>query len=185
MSDLHRVRSAMKFSFKPKRGHNYHIVHETKTGLQRKSAWTLCDEFFGNGERGQHQPTCPTCVRLDNPLDWPDGMLPFFQTLVELGPWAEARRSSFFQQLLRRDYIDKDFAFTRRGQVLVMDWELAPVPMVETSGIVHARRPLMPSPLCDRSIKLSDAPYMTLSRYERLRKVEDQLVITCLACLGK
>lgn len=175
----------MKFSFKPTRGHNHHIVHETKTGLARKSAWTLCGEYFEDGERGQHQPTCPHCSKLDNPLLLPQEVWEFFRTIATLGPWEQARRGDSFQQLLKRDYVDKDLALTRRGQIIAADWKTTVVPMADDRGIIHTREPLRAEPRCNRAMTLANVDQMSLSRYERLRKLEDELVVSCLSCLGK
>lgn len=175
----------MKTAFKAHRGHVYHVVHETKTGSSRKSAWTICGEHFESGERSTHQPTCPNCVKLDNPLTLAPEDRQYLQTVIHLGRWKDAPKAKSFQRLRERDYLDADVRLTRRGAVLAEDWNGSPVPMVDADGVVHARKPLDIYPLCQKNGRLQDVDQMTVSRYEKLRKLEESIVITCLSCLGK
>lgn len=174
----------MKTTFKPTRGHNYHVVHETKTGAARKSCYTICGEYFESGERATHRPTCPHCVKLDNPLLLPPEDRQFLKTVVELGIWRDAPKSKSFHALVERDLLNTNNKLTRRGHVLAEDWTTGPVPMQDEHGIVHTRHPLAPAAQCT-GLRLQDVDKMTLSHYEKLRKIEDSLVISCISCLGK
>lgn len=175
----------MKTAFKAYRGHVYHVVHETKTGSARKSCWTICGEHFEDGERSTHQPTCPHCARLDNPFDLNHEDLSYLRAIVDLGKWKDAPRAKSFHRLLDRDFIDKDVRLTRRGDILADDWRLGPVPLPDAHGVVHTRSPLRGSANCSQSILLDGHDGMSMSRYQKLRKVEEITVVTCLACLGK
>lgn len=182
----------MKTTFVPTRGHNYHVVHETKTAGARKSCWTLCGEYFADGEKSTHRPTCPDCVKLDNPLSLTREMIEYVRDAARLTPWRDAPRDRTFRWLLERDYVDKDAALTRRGLVLVEDLTLGAVPLADGFGVVHARRPLSAFSACmtimsDTSpdVMLEGVDDMFLSRYAKLRKVEEDCVITCLVCLAK
>lgn len=186
----------MKTTFKPTRGHNYHVVHETKTGSARKNCYTICGEYFESGERATHRPTCPNCVKLDNPLLLPSEDRQFLKTVVEMGIWRDAPKSKSFHNLVACDYINNNNRITRRGLVLADDWKTGPVPMQDVAGLVHAREPLGALPRCDtriaaplnannQSYTLEGVADMTVSRYEKLRKLEDSLVISCISCLGK
>ncbi len=176
----------MKTAFKPSRGRVYHVVHETKTGASRKSAFTICGEYFEEGERSTHQPTCVECVKLDNPLmltteDWQ-----FLQTVIHLGKWKDAPKAKSFERLRDRDFLDSNVRLTRRGSILAEDWGPAgPVPLPDKDGVVHTRTPLAIYPLCQKNGRLEGVNQMTVSRYEKLRKLEETSVITCLSCLGK
>jgi hypothetical protein len=187
----------MKTSFKSDRGHNYHVIHETKTAGARKSAYTLCGEFIERGEASTRQPTCPNCKKLDNPLSLTLDMINYLNTVATFTPWRDPPKSKAYHALVERDYITPGVALTRRGQVLVEDFELGAVPLADASGIVHARQPLGLSSVCadpvlrgtssrvEYSITLVGADNMTVSRYEKLRKVHDDVVVTCISCLGK
>lgn len=175
----------MKTTFKPVRGHNYHVVHETKTGTARKSCHTICGEYFESGERATHRPTCPACVKLDNPLLLSSEDRQFLSTVVQLGIWRDAPKSKSFHNLVACDYINNNNRITRRGLVLADDWKLGPVPMQDVAGIVHVRKPLDMYPVCEKNGRLEGVDEMTVSRYEKLRKVQSDLVVSCLSCLGK
>lgn len=175
----------MKTAFKAYRGHVYHVVHETKTGSARKSAVTICGENFESGERSTHQPTCPHCIRLDNPFDLNMDDIGFLRSIVDLGKWKDAPRARSFHKLLERDFIDRDVRLTRRGDILADDWRLGPVPLPDEHGVVHTRSPLIGCAFCSAQIKLDAQDRMSMSRYEKLRKVEEITVVTCLTCLGK
>lgn len=175
----------MKTAFKPHKGRVYHVVHETKTGAARKSAFTICGEYFESGERSTHQPTCVECVKLDNPLLMPAEDRQYLQTIIQLGKWKDAPRAKSFERLRDRDILDPHVKLTRRGSILAEDWSTGPVPMPDIEGIVHARAPLDIYPVCQKNGRLAGVNEMTVSRYEKLRKLEEATVITCLLCLGK
>ena len=174
----------MNDTFKPTHGHNYHVVHETKTGMGVTSCHALCKVFFEHGTRGKRRPTCTACMKLDNPLLLTVDDRKFFATVVTLGVWRDAPKARSFHRLVASDYLDADAKLTRRGRVLADDWKLGPVPMQDADNIVHARAPLDMYPRCKKNGRLADVNAMTLSNYEGLRKVEGSLVISCLACLG-
>ncbi len=176
----------MKVSFKAFRGHNYHIVHETKTGHMRKSCWTICDEYFDSGERSNRSPTCPNCVALDNPLKMLGSTISVMQLLATKAENIVPARSTQARELLKRDYINAEGELTRRGMILAEDYTLGAIPMQGTDGLMHARLPLYNTARCSHAIKCPDAEDMTVSRYEKLRKVyaENPPVITCLECLS-
>ncbi len=175
----------MKTSFIPTRGHNYHVVHETKTGSMRRRAYTLCGDYFESGELSTHQPTCPNCKKLDNPLLLGSEMIQYLRDVATIVPWRDAPKNATFHALVERDYITIDVKLTRRGQILVEDFTLGAVPLSDIDKLVHARKPLDKYPLCQKNGRLQDANDMTVSRYEKLRKLEESIVVTCLSCLGK
>jgi hypothetical protein len=175
----------MKTAFKPHKGRVYHVVHETKTGAARKSAFTICGEYFEEGERSTHQPSCVECVKLDNPLTLATEDWQFLQTVIHLGKWKDAPKAKSFERLRERDYLDNNVRLTRRGQILAEDWNIGPVPMPDDQGVVHARTPLAIYPICQKNGRLAGTNQMSVSRYEKLRKLEESTVITCLSCLGK
>jgi len=175
----------MKTSFVPKRGHNYHIIHETKSPGWRARAWTLCGEYFDSGELSTRQPTCPNCKKLDNPLTLSTEMIQYLRDVITLKPWRDAPRSKAFHALVERDYITADKVLTRRGQVIVEDIERFAVPLQHPDGLIHARKPLDMYPMCQSNGRVEGADDMTVSRYEKLRKLEETLVVTCIRCLGK
>jgi hypothetical protein len=175
----------MKTAFKPHKGRVYHVVHETKTGAARKSAFTICGEYFEDGERSTHQPTCVECVKLDNPLTMSAEERRYLQTVIHLGRWKDAPRAKSLERLHERDFLNSNIQLTRRGDILADDWRTAPVPMPDIEGIVHARAPLDIYPICQKNGRLAGVDEMTVSRYEKLRKLEETVVVTCLLCLGK
>jgi hypothetical protein len=176
----------MKTAFKPSRGRVYHVVHETKTGSARKSAWTICGQHFEDGERSTHQPTCPECAKLDNPLMLSQEDRQYLQAIIQLGKWKDAPKAKSYERLRERDLIDANVRLTRRGSILAEDWSPAgPVPMPDTEGVVHARAELDMYPRCAKNGRLDGVNQMSVSRYEKLRKLEEIAVITCLSCLGK
>lgn len=97
-------------------------------------------------------------------------------------------------RLLERDLITPDDELTRRGCILQEDWTAGAVPMTR-KGVVHRRQPASAYPLCGKAtfhgqfhpeLMFDDAPQMTLSRYEKLRKLyeEHPLMVTCIECLA-
>jgi hypothetical protein len=172
-----------KNAFKAKRGHNWHIVHETKTMFGKEHAChTLCGEAFTQGEFDARRATCVTCAMLDNPLE----VIPTFR--VALDALAKGLGRSIgetpYEAFLRRDYV-LDRAPTRRGQVLLRDWTEGPVPMADSKGMFHYRPPVGPGSLCGDVTELVDARNMSLRDYERLHLLKDSIVVTCLRCLGR
>ncbi len=175
----------MKTSFVPNRGHNHHVVHETKTQGWRTRAWTLCGQYFDDGTLSTGQPTCPQCKRLDNPLTLTRDMIEYLRDVITIVPWRDAPRSKAFHALVERDFITPDKALTRRGAVLAEDLERFAVPLQHPDGLVHARKPLEMYPVCQSNGRVEGADDMTVSRYEKLRKLEESIVVTCIRCLGK
>ena len=182
----------MKTTFKVKRGHVWHVVHETKTQYARNSAWTLCGQYYAEGERGARTPTCPGCLKFDNPLTLSREEREILRDAARISKWKDPpRRTHAFEQLVKRDYITAEAALTRRGAILVEDFDLVPVPLSATDGLVHARGPLLGYPRCHRARQeptpppnLIDATAMTTERYSKLRKVCDQVIVTCFQCLA-
>lgn len=178
----------MKTTFKAKRGHVWHVVHETKTGMARSHAWVLCGQFYDVGERGGHQPTCPGCCKLDNPLTLSSEERAILQDAARIKGWRDApTRSKAFQRLVQVDYVTADASLTRRGAILVEDFDLGPVPLADVGGLVHSRRPLARRPVCLGGLDpvLDGTEDMTTERYAKLRKVQDQVMVTCLQCLAR
>lgn len=195
----------MKTSFKAARGHNYHVVHESKTGAAHKACWTVCGQYFERGERSNHQPTCPNCVRVDNPLMLPLSVRVFFEDVAATHRRRDAPRDKTMATLLDLDLVSVDVGtgllLTRRGQILAEDLTAGAVPMTDVRGVVHARRAFGVSSRCNRAtmpshidnesvpitntVTLEGVKTMTVERYGKLREVNKDLVITCLECLGK
>jgi hypothetical protein len=174
----------MKTTFVPTRGHHYHVIHETQTAGARVHARTICENYFPSGERSTRQPTCPDCVRLDNPLTLSLNTIEYLRAVATFKPWRDPPRNATYRRLVEIDLITTDVALTRRGAILAEDFTLGPVPMAAVSGIVHARKPLSDQPYCGMGGALVDTLEMTVSRYEKLRKLEDSVTVTCLTCIG-
>lgn len=176
----------MKTTFIPTRGQRYHVIHETKTGAARTHAWTICGREFNAGERSTRQPTCPDCVVLDNPLTLTSDMITYLTNIVEFSTkrWKDAPRNTAYH-LIELDFITPAIHLTRRGNVLVEDFERGAVPMQDASGVFHTREPLGMYPRCQKNGRLEHVDAMTVSRYEKLRKLEGDVMVTCLECLSK
>lgn len=186
----------MKTTFKPTRGHNYHVLHESKTGMSRLECWSICGDHFMSAKRGNHQPTCPGCTQLDNPLRLKPEERQYLADAARLNPWRDAPKSKAHYSLRDLDFITVDAKLTRRGAILAEDFELGAAPMADAHGLMHMREPLAMSSKCavptwnqDKvigySVTLVGASEMTVDRYEKLRKVNEDVVVTCLACLAK
>jgi len=173
----------MKTTFKVKRGHVWHVVHETKTGTSRGSAWTLCGQYYHEGERDSHTPTCPGCLKVDNPLTLPTHAKHYLKEVAR-NEGAQLGRSAL-EVLVKSDYLTHEREITRRGAILIEDFHRGPVPLADEARVVHARDPLDIYPRCTRNGRLSDADQMTTDRYAKLRMVEDQLMVTCLQCIAR
>lgn len=174
----------MKTSFKPTRGHYYHVVHETKSWASGESCYTLCGEFFARGEYVSRHATCPGCTELDNPLWLPITEANALERFVYKVFWPISVRSLGFNGLVVRDYVGETTTrLTRRGRVLVDDWKIGPVPMPDVDGVMHVRQPLCPHANCGAVIAATSN--MSVSRYEKLRMIDGSPVISCLSCLAK
>jgi hypothetical protein len=200
----------MKTTFKPDRGHNYHVIHETATGGARSRCRAVCGDDFSAGAKSTHSPTCPRCCERDNPfgLTWEVVhalsqyvLLPTAkQVNTPSGPMRMPVARVFAQgrirdRLLERDLITPHDELTRRGHVLGEDWTAEPVPMARR-GVVHRRKPLSAYPICGGvdffgqfkpELMMDDAQDMTMSRYEKLRRLHEEhpLMVTCVTCLAR
>jgi hypothetical protein len=182
---VHREEYGMKTTYKVKRGHVWHVVHETKTGQARVSAYTLCGSNYEHGERSTRQPTCPNCCKLDNPLTLTSEERVILKDAARINRWQDApRHSRAFQRLVQVDYITPDAQLTRRGLILMEDYDLGPVPLADLSGLVHSRVALGGTQACDHMRHLADADKMTTERYAKLRKISDQVMVTCIQCIA-
>ena len=172
----------MKTVYKVRRGHVWHVIHETKTAMVGNgAAWTLCGSYYDAGEAGVRAPTCPGCLRIDNPLGLTgptrQGLRVFTQSAV---PFVSDQVK---RELVRADYITHEGVLTRRGRILAEDfWEL-PVPLPCVDGLVHARLPLDTYARCLKNGRLLDVDAMTTERYAKLRMVADQVMVTCFQCI--
>lgn len=174
----------MKTTFKVKRGHVWHVIHETKTAKAPGTVWTLCGQYYEEGERGTKSPTCPGCLKIDNPLTISGATRQHFRALVkQIPPFSVPPRAR--EELVRGDYITHEDVLTRRGAILAEDFTSCPVPMEDDGRLVHARGPLDMYPRCSKNGRLTDVNQMTTERYARLRMVSDQIMITCLQCLAR
>lgn len=174
----------MKTTYKAHRGKVYHVVHETRTGNARMTCHTICGQFFEHGTRSERSATCPNCLLLDNPYHLASEMRTALRKIHEgfpLSYWGTIREA-----LCNRDLINEKLGLTRRGAVLAEDWDSTPVPLPDQLGILHARRPLLFAPLCASGGLVADASVMTISRYEKLRRVQEDrpVVPTCIECAG-
>lgn len=177
----------MNTSFKVKRGHVWHIIHETKTGSARDSAWTLCGQYYAVGERGSHTPTCPGCLKIDNPLMLPAYVHYYLRLHAEavVDPDTAGVYSRGLEALVKADYVTHENAITRRGRVILEDFRQHPVPMPDKMYVFHARHPLGLFPKCDVRERLPDGDTMTTSHYAKLRLIESQVVVTCFQCIAR
>lgn len=175
----------MKTTYKADRGHVIHVVHETKSKVDNGTCWTLCGEYFHSGTRDNKTPTCPKCLKYDNPLlltPRARGHLSTVAAPADISGFNGGRGA--LEELIRSDYLDHDGTLTRRGAILAEDFILDHgVPLPDGRGLMHARSALYASPKCDNTMKLPDAHHMTTRRYGQLRKIEDDVLITCLRCL--
>lgn len=175
----------MKTTYKADRGHVIHVVHETKTGAAWKMCWTLCGEYFHSGVRGNKAPTCPGCLRYDNPLNLSHRSRTHFTWIVapDLAPGFSGGRGAL-EELVRSDFLNHEGSLTRRGAAIAEDFTAGVVPLADAGGLMHTRYPLVKEPRCSNSIVLPDALKMTTRQYELLRKVESDFLVTCLQCLS-
>ena len=105
---------------------------------------------------------------------------------ARINRWSDPpRHSKAFQRLVQLDYITPGAVLTRRGAILVKDFDLGPVPLTGLDGITHARVALDGTQACDHMKHLADAEGMTTERYAKLRKVQDHVVVTCFQCLAR
>lgn len=169
--------------FRVHRGHNLHVIHETRTGHNRtNNVYVLCRHEPMAGERDKGPSTCPTCLELDNPCDLSRAEVNYFTRLIAGDPSIQyGQDSNARAKLITRDLITKDDELTRRGKVLALDWTLRPAPAPSIRGVVHARTPLSKYPVCDRTGVLDGFDKMSNDKYERLRKAD--YPVTCIACL--
>jgi hypothetical protein len=173
----------MKTTFKVRRGHVWHVIHETKTAKAPGTVWTLCGQYYEEGERGTRSPTCPGCLKFDNPLTLSDHVRQGFQIIVgSMPPYGVSQRVR--ETLVQADLITHEDVLTRRGRILAEDFQTPPVPLGCFDGLVHARKPLGMYPRCQKNGRLMDVNEMTVERYGKLRLVADQVMITCLQCIA-
>jgi hypothetical protein len=175
----------MKTSYKVKRGHIWHVVHETKSMRTPPGAvWTLCGSYYEEGEWGARTPTCPNCLKVDNPLLLPPHAKRYLRAVAKKDPFLLSVRESL-KALVRADYLTHEGELTRRGTILVEDYLRTPVPLEDDARVVHARWPLDSCPRCNMNGRLLDVNQMTTERYAKLRMVEDQLMVTCFQCIAR
>jgi len=176
----------VKNSYKVKRGRVWHIIHETKTGYARNSAWTLCGQHYKAGERSARQPTCPGCLQIDNPLRFSGDMRTFINDAVSIKNWKDAS-PLIREPLVQADFVTPQNKLTRRGAILAEDFTEGAVPMQDRAGVVHTRNPLRRRPRCSGALDtvLPGTDCMTTDRYAKLRAANQDLVVTCLQCLAK
>jgi len=173
----------MKTTYKVKRGYVWHVIHETKTQKAAGPVWTLCGSYYDTGERSDKTPTCPGCLKMDNPLTMSSRALLWLETNARGETFSLSRGA--LERLVKSDYVDHERTLTRRGKLIVQDFRAGAVPMADVAGIVHARKPLDLYPLCERNGRLLYVNEMTTERYAKLQLVRDQVMITCLQCLAK
>jgi hypothetical protein len=177
----------MKNSFKVKRGRVWHIVHETKTGFARTNAWTLCGQHYDEGERTARQPTCPSCLQIDNPRNFTGDMRRFITDVIRIPGWKDAPKNEAYQKLIQADIITPQLKLTRRGSILAEDFTEAPVPLPDDHNVMHARGPLSFRPKCRGALdpEFTQIEGMTVDRYAKLRAASEGALVTCLQCLSK
>lgn len=175
----------MKTSFKPANGRVYHVIHETKSLNAPHACWSLCGNYFHDGDRFDRVPTCPRCLANDNPLALSTGAVTWLKSYMERGD-TFVNLPSLCQELFRADFIDAYKSLTRRGQVLALDWTQGAVPFADKDHVVHERWPLGHARCC-RDLPLEGWESMTFQRYERLRLVHENtpFLVTCLTCLAR
>jgi hypothetical protein len=169
--------------FRVYRGSVLHIIHETLTGRNKTNGvYVLCKVEPFAGERDRGTPTCPECIRMDDPCDLTAGEKNVLTRIIAKDPSLTSMTwgSQAITSLHRKDLITKDVKLTRRGRILALDYTEGPAPAAAVSGIVHARTPLCNSPRCGDAGVLDGFEAMTVEKYARIRALE--LHITCVHC---
>lgn len=170
--------------FRVHRGHNLHVIHETRTGHNRiHSVYVLCRNEPVSGERDKGTATCPECLALDDPCDLNMAERNLLSRIVANDPSVHMHivESNAKAKLIKRDLIDPDFNLTRRGKILALDWLERPAPAMSVRGVVHARKPLANCAKCDNTGVLDGFDKMSVDRYAKIRALD--LHVTCIACL--
>ena len=160
------------------------MTRRPKSGLvSTLSAWTLCGGYFDTGQRSDKPATCRTCLEIDNPLGLAAHEVTYLRDVATRG--APYGGVAALRVLVKADFLTFEKSLTRRGKILVEDFDAEPVPMADGLGIMHARLPLNQFSACERSTRLQGTDRMTTEHYAKLRLVQDQLMVTCIRCLAR
>ncbi len=181
----------MKQLYKCRRGRVRHVVHLTKTGFSRNEAWTICGMHFDDGERQNGTPTCPNCLKLDNPLLLSNAAQHYLEAVAtndrNMGTMVSNSRGR--SELIQRDLLDQKDNITWRGDILADDYRLGPVPLADPQGVIHARYPLGNLPRChnNKAFPMSflwPEDGFTVARYAKLRALHENDAVTCFECMS-
>jgi hypothetical protein len=163
-------------TFQPKPTAKIHVVHETRTRKIFGLASLCGNNYPGSTGLWTHKaPTCPACIKLDNPFELTTNQTYKFHrnTLEKTG--------SGLDDLIKRDVLVEAGQMTSRGEVLLADMQQHP-PWFDVSGVVHARSGVAwKRAVCGADLVGLDK--MTYSRLAKTLVLNKDLKVSCMECM--
>lgn len=159
-------------------GAKTHVLHETRTRACAGFLASLCGKQFPRKEEPRKgKPTCPTCLKLDNPFELSSSQVVKFWRLA-----SDKGGDRNLEDLLKRDLVDPvTLRLTPRGEVLAADMAHHP-PWPDVDDVVHARNGVARRrAVC--GVDLLGVEQMSYSRLDTAVVTGQASRVTCLECM--